>query len=73
MRGSRHSQCLGVRLQPAGTFGMCPVLSGDTRLSDTADGERELVVPLLEATLNQIIACLYWPGIQGDKQCWCAS
>ena len=42
-------QCVGVRSQPSGTWNMCTALSGDARLSDTADGEVEQAVPSQEA------------------------
>ena len=41
-------QYVGVDLRRVGTQDMCAVLSGDGRLSDAADGEEELAVPLLE-------------------------
>uniref|UniRef100_A0A8P4KG28 Gypsy retrotransposon integrase-like protein 1 n=1 Tax=Dicentrarchus labrax TaxID=13489 RepID=A0A8P4KG28_DICLA len=42
-------QCAGVRSRPVGLWDMCAVLSGDTRLSDTAEGEGGPVVPPPEA------------------------
>lgn len=42
-------QYVGVRSLPTGTWDMCAVLSGDARLSDTADGEGEFAGPSQEA------------------------
>ncbi|XP_059210478.1 uncharacterized protein LOC131989303 [Centropristis striata] len=51
-------QCVGVRSRPTGTWDMCAVLSGDARLSDTADGEGEPAVPPPEAPQVPVFASM---------------
>ena len=44
-------QCVGVRSRQTGTYDVCAALSGDARLSDTADREEEPAMTPQEAPL----------------------
>ena len=44
-------QCVGVRSRQTGTYDVCAALSGDARLSDTADREEEPAMTTQEAPL----------------------